>query len=147
MQILRHLIATIAWMIAMTLIFLLIGCGPSGRDLSDQQWLGMQEDLQSECTEVGRQRDLLETDRREFDTRERNDPILAASISSAALLLCCCLPLVLVAFLLWPRRSQPTDQDVHDVWLDDVVVPLVEETSQTRRLAQATAKKRIAQRE
>jgi hypothetical protein len=147
MPILRHLIATIAWMIAMALIFLLIGCGPSGRELSDQQWLGMQQDLQTERTEVGRQRDLLESDRREFDARERSDPIVAASISSAALLLCCCLPLVLVACLLWPRRSQPTDQDVHDVWIDDVVVPLVEETSHTRRLAESTVKKRLTQRE
>jgi len=144
MPILRHLIATIVWMIAMTLMFLLIGCGPSGRDLSDQQWLGMQEDLQTERTEVGHQRDMLESDRREFDARERSDPVVAASISSAALLLCCCLPLVLVAFLLWPRRSQTSDPDVQDVWIDHVVVPLIEETSQTRRLAQATATQRLA---
>ena len=103
--------------------------------------------MQTERAEVGRQRDLLESDRREFDDRERSDPVVAASITAAALLLCCCLPLVLVAILLWPRRSQPADQDVHDVLLDEVVVPLVEETSQTRRLAQATATQRLAHRE
>ncbi len=147
MPILRHLIATIAWMIAMTLIFMLIGCGPSGRDLSDQQWLGMQQDLQAEREKVGRQRDMLESDRRDFDARERSDPILAATISSAALLLCCCLPLVLVTVLLWPRRTQRDEQDVQDVWIDDVVVPLVEETTRSRRLAQATDKQRLAHRE
>ncbi|MCM2371880.1 hypothetical protein [Aporhodopirellula aestuarii] len=130
---------------AMVLIF--TGCGPSGRDLSDRQWLDMQRELQAERAEVGRQRDLLESDRREFEGRERNDPMLAASISSAALLLCCCLPMVLVAVLLWPRRSHTSDQDVHDLWIDEVVIPLVEETSQTRRLAQTTATQRLATRE
>lgn len=147
MLILRHRIVAIARMIVTMLVCSLIGCGPTGRDLSDQQWLGMQGDLQSERTEVGRQRDMLESDRRDLDARERSDPIVAASISSAALLLCCCLPLVLVAFLLRPRRIQTSDQDVHDVWIDDVVVPLVEETSHTRRLAQATANERLAHRE
>ena len=123
------------------------GCGPSGRDLSDRQWLDMQQGLQAERAEVGRQRDYLESDRREFNNRERSDPILAATITSASLLMCCCLPLLIVAVLLWPRRTQATDQDVHDAWMDDVVVPLVEETSTTRRLAQSTATPRPAKSE
>lgn len=128
-------------------ILTLTGCGPSGRDLSDRQWIEMQQDLQAERAEVGHQRDLLESDRREFDARERGDPILAATISSAALLLCCCLPMLIVAVLLWPRPSHVSGQDVQDAWIDDVVCPLVEETSQIRRLAQATAPKELANRE
>lgn len=123
------------------------GCGPSGRDLSDRQWLDMQQGLQAERAEIGRQRDYLESDRREFDDRERSDPILAATITSASLLMCCCLPLLIVAVLLWPRRTQATDQDVHDAWMDDVVVPLVEETSTTRRSAQSIAAPRLAESE
>lgn len=147
MRILPRLITTTAWMIGMVLMFTLIGCGPSGRDLSDGQWLEMQEDLQSERSEVGHQRDLLEADRHQWSEREHSEPILAAVISSSVLLICCVLPLIVVGVLLWPRRSQTSDQDVQDVWIDDVVVPLVEETSQTRRLAQATATERVATRD
>ncbi len=147
MRIQQHPIVVICQTSVMLSIFTWTGCGPSGRDLSDRQWLNLQHDLLAERAEVGRQRDQLEADRCEFDARERNDPIVATAISSAASLLCCCLPLLLVGVLLWPRRSEASDQDVHDVWLDDVVVPLVEETSQTRRLAQATATQRLAHRE
>ncbi|WP_404308205.1 membrane or secreted protein [Neorhodopirellula lusitana] len=133
--------------ISAVVIMIVTGCGPSGRDLSDRQWLDMQQGLQAERAEVGRQRDYLESDRREFNNRERSDPILAATITSASLLMCCCLPLLMVAVLLWPRRSHATDQDVHDAWMDDVVVALVEETSTTRRLAQSAAAPRLAKSE
>ncbi|TWU59936.1 hypothetical protein Poly51_02090 [Rubripirellula tenax] len=100
---------------------IVIGCGPSGRDLSDQQWLEMQNDMQQERAEVGQQRDQLETDRREWDQRERSDAILAAVIASGGLLLACGLPLLVVAILLWPRPSPSSSEAVCDVLLDEVV--------------------------
>ncbi|TWU44446.1 hypothetical protein Poly51_61320 [Rubripirellula tenax] len=101
---------------------IVIGCGPSGRDLSDQQWLEMQSDMQQERAEVGQQRDQLETDRREWDQRERSDSILAAVIASGGLLLACGLPLLVVAILLWPRPSESSSEAVCDVLLEEVVL-------------------------
>ena len=108
-----------------------IGCGTSGRDLSDGQWLELQRKMQLERAEVGQQRDQLETDRREWDQRERHEPVVAAVISSAALLLVCGLPLLLVAILLWPRHDPSADEAVCSVLIDEVVL---QTTSSTKRL-------------
>lgn len=104
------------------------GCGPSGRDLSDEQWLELHADVQQERSdmqveraEFSRQRDLLEADRREWDQRERLDPVIATVIASAAMLACCALPLILAAFLSWPARSEPADHVVCELLIEDLV--------------------------
>lgn len=99
---------------------LLIGCGPSGRDLSDASWLQLQHDMQAERTEVGRQRDQLEADRREWDERERSEPVLAAAISSAALLFACVLPLLLLAGLLFQEQAPESSDAACNELLDQV---------------------------
>ena len=114
-----------------TISSITIGCGPSGRDLSDGQWLELQRKMQLERAEVGQQRDQLETDRREWDQRERHEPVVAAVISSAALLLVCGLPLLLVAVLLWPRHDPSADEAVCSVLIDEVVLQKI---SNTKRL-------------
>jgi hypothetical protein len=119
------------------------GCGPSGRDLSDQQWLELQQELQEERSEVGYQRDLLEADRREWDDRERIEPVLVAVISASVLLICCVLPLLLVGVLLWPRKPEPTSEAICEILLDDVLAgqaivaepPRITSSPQTKRLA------------
>ncbi len=68
----------------------------------------MQQQLHDERSEVGHQRDLLEADRREWEERERSEPVLAAVISASVLLICCALPLLLVGVLLWPGKPEPT---------------------------------------
>ncbi len=138
--------------IALTLLILSIhGCGPSGHSVSqdewDQlfgmpaettkaaselvqrdaesrnQWLSLHEDLQTERSEIGRQRDLLEDDRRDWAAHQRSDPIIAAAISAAGLLAACSLPLILMALLLWPRKPEPaSDRDaVCDILVDELV--------------------------
>ncbi|TWU51151.1 hypothetical protein [Rubripirellula reticaptiva] len=122
----------------------LVGCGPSGRDLSDQQWLEMQEDLQAERAEVGLQRDLLEEDRRRWDEREHGEPVLAAVISSAVLLVVCGLPLLMVAILMWPRQPEPSSETVCEVLLDDVVQQST--SSDTKRLPAKGRQAKLASR-
>ncbi|MCM2370389.1 membrane or secreted protein [Rhodopirellula sp. ICT_H3.1] len=100
----------------------MIGCGPSGRDLSDAQWLQLQSDLQRERTEVGRQRDQLEADRRQWDERERREPVLAATIDSSVRLLCCIAPVLVVVLLLWPRQAETPSEVACDVLLDELIV-------------------------
>jgi len=141
---LHHPKMPLAWIL---IACVLSGCGPSGRDLSDAQWLGLQQDLQSERSEVGHQRDLLETDRREFDERERSEPVLAAVISSSVLLVCCLLPLVVVAVLLWPRPPEPDAETVCDIILDDVVTNMTSSESDSPRIAKSPHPRRLARRE
>lgn len=96
------------------------GCGPSGRDLSDRQWLDLQKQLQDERAEVGRQRDQLETDRREWDRRQRRDMLLAESISAAGSVAGVLIPLILATVLLWPR-PEVTPPEVCDVLIDQII--------------------------
>ena len=90
---------------------------------SRNQWLSLHEDLQTERSEIGRQRDLLEDDRRDWAARQRSDPIIAAAINAAGLLAACSLPLILMALLLWPRKPEPaSDRDaVCDILVDELV--------------------------
>ncbi|TWT56540.1 membrane or secreted protein [Allorhodopirellula solitaria] len=133
-----------------TLLFLftsiLCGCGPSGRDLSDAQWLGMQQDLQAERAEVGHQRDLLEDDRRQWSERERSEPILAAVISSSVLLICCVLPVVLVGVLLWPRRSDTGDDAVCELVMDEMVTAIESANHQSAPNADHDSRDRLTSR-
>jgi hypothetical protein len=128
----------ISWML---IACSLSGCGPSGRDLSDQQWLEMQQQLHAERSEVGHQRDLLEADRREWDDRERSEPVLAAVISASVLLVCCVLPLLLVGVLLWPRKPEPSSDAVCEILLAEQV-----DAVPARRLGSDQHPKRLANR-
>ena len=91
---------------------------------SRRHWLSLQADLQAERSEIGRQRDLLEEDRRDWFARERNDSPVAAAIHAVGLLAACSLPLILVALLLWPRRADPGDDRdlVSEILIDDLVL-------------------------
>lgn len=132
---------TVTWI---AIVLVLSGCGPSGRDLSDRQWLEIQQDLQDERTEVGKQRDLLEADRRDWDERERSEPVLAAVISSSVLLICCSLPLLLVAVLLWPRKREQESQAVCEAMLDEVVTVRNLTSGDTKRIPASPSTKRLA---
>ncbi|TWU33818.1 hypothetical protein [Novipirellula artificiosorum] len=137
----RFTTAVLVWI---PIIIVLSGCGPSGRDLSDLQWLEIQQALQDERAEVGKQRDLLEADRREFDERERSEPVLAAVISASALLICCSLPLLLVAVLLWPRKREQESQAVCEAMLDEVVTVRNLTSGDTKRISASPTPKRLA---
>jgi len=113
----------ISWSIViwiMTLVAATLGCGPSGRELSDEQWLALQAAIQHERAEVGQQRDQLEADRRAWDARERSDAVVAAAISSGAMLICCTLPLIVLTLLIWPRQPEPADAIVSTLLIQDL---------------------------
>ena len=86
-----------------------------------EEMVALQRDIQAERTEVGRQRDALENERRNFATKRHLAPIIAAAITNAGLLLACLLPLVLCWYLLHRRAEPADDQTVAEVLLEDLV--------------------------
>ncbi|MEP1644136.1 membrane or secreted protein [Rhodopirellula bahusiensis] len=107
----------------MSLFNAFVGCGPSGRDLTDAQWLKLQQEMQTERAEVGRQRDQLEADRREWDERERRHTLLASAFEASSLLLACVLPLAVILILLWPRPEPIGSQAVCEALLEEAFAP------------------------
>ena len=86
-----------------------------------QEMVTLQREVQAERNEVGRQRDLLEGERRELAAKRRLDPMVAAAITNIGLLLACLLPLVLCWYLLQRRVEPADDQAVAEVLLEDLV--------------------------
>jgi len=86
-----------------------------------QEMVVLQREVQAERTEVGRQRDLLEGERRDLAVKRRLDPIIAAAITNIGLLLACLLPLVLCWYLLQRRIEPADDQAVAEELLEDLV--------------------------
>ena len=86
-----------------------------------QEMVALQREVQAERTEVGRQRDLLEGERRDLAAKRRLDPVIAAAITNIGLLLACLLPLVLCWYLLGRRVEPADDQAVAEVLLEDLV--------------------------
>lgn len=103
---------------------------------SRQQWLELHEDLQTERTEIGHQRDLLEEDRRIWADRDRRDPMIAEAIGSAGVLLACSLPLLMVTLLLWPRKREEDDV-VTEVAVTDLLKDV------PRRITSRPARRRL----
>ncbi len=86
-----------------------------------QEMVVLHREVQSERSEIGRQRDLLEGERRTLAGHRHWDPVIAAAISNCGLILACILPLVLCWYLLH-RRAEPADDGaVAEVLLDDLV--------------------------
>ena len=86
-----------------------------------QEMVALQREVQVERTEVGRQRDLLESERRDLAAKRHLDPVIAAAITNIGLLLACLLPLVLCWYLLGRRVEPADDQAVAEVLLEDLV--------------------------
>ena len=86
-----------------------------------QEMVTLQREVQAERNEVGRQRDLLEGERRDLAAKRRLNPVIAAAITNIGLLLACLLPLVLCWYLLQRRVDPADDQAVAEVLLEDLV--------------------------
>jgi hypothetical protein len=86
-----------------------------------QDFVAMNRDAQTERTEIGRQRDALEEERRNLAARRWRDPIIAATITNLGLLAACLLPLVLCWYLLRRPVEPADDQVVAEVLLEDLV--------------------------
>jgi hypothetical protein len=73
----------------------------------------IQRDLQQSQTEIGRQRDQLETERRQIAVERYWDAILGHAITAAAGLFACLLPLLLC----WVLLRRPSDDGENDAVL------------------------------
>ena len=89
----------------------------------------LHRDVQAERSEIGRQRDRLEVERRDLAMQRKLNPIIAAAITNTGLLLACLLPLVLCWYLLH-RPIEPADnQAMAELLLEDLVAerPLLQQ--------------------
>ena len=74
---------------------------------SRQELLAVQRELQTERTQVGRQRDALETERQSLANQRHRDPIIAAALHGLGTVALAALPLV--ACLLLLRNTSGAD--------------------------------------
>jgi hypothetical protein len=104
----------------------------------------LQREMQVERTEIGRQRDVLEDERRQLATQRQRDPLIAAAITQTGILLVCALPLFVAIGLLFRRVEPADDQAVAEVLLQDLVAeqPLIRLTT-TPALAQPSQTPRL----
>jgi hypothetical protein len=86
-----------------------------------EEMVTLQREVQAERSEVGRQRDTMEDERRSLATIRRLDPIIAAAITDIGLLAACLLPLILCWYLLHARIDPADDQAVTEVLLEDLM--------------------------
>jgi hypothetical protein len=75
-----------------------------------QAQAALQEEIQVARNNVDRQRDLLESERREISDRRYRDPIVAESIGAVGLTIACLLPLLLAGYIVHCLRRN-TDSD------------------------------------
>lgn len=86
-----------------------------------EEMVTLQRAAQAERSEIGRQRDTMEDERRHLATIRRLDPIIAAAITDIGLLVACLLPLVLCWYLLHRRIEPADDQAVVEILLEDLI--------------------------
>jgi hypothetical protein len=101
----------------------------------------LQRDLQQSQSEVGRQRDQLEAERRQIASDRYWDGIVGSAITAAATLLACILPLFLCwAVLCRPGQEQEADVALAEFLTEELVSdrPLLLPASQPRRLLEPT---------
>lgn len=83
-------------------------------------WVDLQSNLETQRLEIGRQRDLLEEDRRQIASQRLTGSIVAAAIPTAGVLIVCTLPLVICWLLLRPSDRDDGAEVVCSVLLDDL---------------------------
>ncbi len=88
---------------------------------SRAEMVTLQREVQAERTELGRQRDTLEQERRELATERRMAPVIAAAINHIGLLLICILPLILAWYVLENPQRPTDDQVVAEILLNDLL--------------------------
>jgi hypothetical protein len=82
----------------------------------------IQHELRSDQADIGRQRDQLESERREIANQRQRDPIVAAAITNVGTVLACLLPLLVCVYVLWSiGRSRDSDAGVTDLLVQELV--------------------------
>jgi hypothetical protein len=83
--------------------------------------VALQRDLQQGQADLGRQRDQLENDRRQYADQRIRDPILANTILDVGMILACLLPLALCIFLvLGLRDHSQTDSALTEILVEEI---------------------------
>jgi uncharacterized lipoprotein len=80
----------------------------------------MQREVQTEQAEVGRQRDQLESERREAARHRQWDPVIAAAITDVGLVLACLLPLLLCWHLLRSLHRESNDPVLTEILIEEI---------------------------
>ena len=81
----------------------------------------LQKGVQTERVDIGRQRDLLEAERREIADDRYREPLIAAAITQIGLLIACVLPLLICWQLLRQPIEPADDGAVAELLLRDMV--------------------------
>ena len=83
--------------------------------------VALQRDLQQGQTELGRQRDQLEDDRRGFADQRNRDPIIANTLTTVGTTIACLLPLVLGIYLARGLRdSSQVESTLAEILVDEI---------------------------
>jgi hypothetical protein len=83
--------------------------------------VALQRDLQQGQADLGRQRDQLESDRRQYADQRNRDPILANTILDVGMILACLLPLVLcIVLVLGLRGHTQTDSALTEILVEEI---------------------------
>jgi hypothetical protein len=83
--------------------------------------VALQRDLQVGQADLGRQRDQLENDRRQYADQRNRDPILANTILNVGTILACLLPLVLcIVLALGLRDHSQTDSTLSEILVEEI---------------------------
>ena len=80
----------------------------------------LQKGVQTERVDIGRQRDLLEAERREIADDRYREPLIAAAITQIGLLIACVLPLLICWHLLRQPIEPADDGAVAELLLQDM---------------------------
>jgi hypothetical protein len=87
--------------------------------------IAMQKDLQGQASEVGQQRDVLESERRQIAVQRHHESVLAPILANMGPLLVCALVLVLCSLLVYGLRVNHGDDDsmVAEVLIEELAWP------------------------
>jgi hypothetical protein len=83
--------------------------------------VALQQDLQQGQAELGRQRDQLENDRRQYADQRNRDPIVANAILDVGTILACLLPLILCIVLVNALRDRTqADSNLTEILVEEI---------------------------
>ena len=83
--------------------------------------VALQRDMQQGQADLGRQRDQLEQDRRQYAEQRNRDPILANTILDVGTILACLLPLLLgIALVLGLRDQTQSDSALTEILVEEI---------------------------
>jgi hypothetical protein len=88
---------------------------------SRKELIALERDLQAERTTIGRQRDQLEQERRDFAKGRYWDSLIAKSLGSAGIVIASLLPLVLCWYLLHGLRRENSEEELGVILAHELV--------------------------